>query len=85
MITATDEEQLEFAQQQARVLISFNGADFCRIHSEWMARGRSHAGMVIVPQQRYSIGERLRRLLKLVAARTAEDMQDRLVFLSDWT
>lgn len=30
MTAATDEEQLEFARLQTRVLVSFNGSDFCR-------------------------------------------------------
>ena len=79
-----DEEQLEFACSQARVLFSFNASDFCRIHTEFLTQGKSHAGIILAPQQRYSIGERVRRLLELVGARSAEDMQNRLEFLSDW-
>jgi hypothetical protein len=30
------------------------------------------------------IGERMRRLLHLIAAKTADDMRNRLEFLSDW-
>ncbi len=40
---------------------------------------------VLAPQQRYSISERIRRLLRLIAAKTAQEMRDQLVFLSDWT
>ncbi|MBM4094294.1 MAG: hypothetical protein FJ276_33530 [Planctomycetes bacterium] len=85
MVAATDEEQLEYARQEARVLVSFNGADFCRIHAARMSQGDSHAGIVVVPQQRYSVGERLRRLRQLVTSRTAEEMANRLEFLSNWT
>ncbi len=35
-------------------------------------------------QQRYSIGEQMRRLLKLVAARSAEGMRNRVGFLNAW-
>jgi len=40
--------------------------------------------MVLSRQQQYSIGEQMRRLLKLIAATTAEEMYNRLEFLSDW-
>ena len=84
MADRSDEEQLEFARSQGGVLFTFNASDFCRIHAELLAEGKSHAGIVVAPQQRYSIGERVRRLLKLLAAKTAEDMQNQLEFLSQW-
>jgi len=43
---------------------------------------REHAGIVLGTQQRYSVGERMRKLLRLRAERTAEDMQNRVVFLA---
>ena len=85
MADGSDEEQLEFARSQGRVLFTFNASDFCRIHAELLAEGKSHAGIVVAPQQRYSIGERVRRLLKLIAAKTAEQMRDQLEFLSQWS
>jgi hypothetical protein len=84
LIDGSDEEQLEYARSQRRVLFSFNASHFYRIHSELLSQGESHAGILLAPQQRYSIGERVRRLLKLIAARTAEEMRDRLEFLGDW-
>jgi len=81
----SDEEQLEFARSQGRVLFTFNASHFCRIHGELLAQGKSHAGIILAPQQRYSIGERVRRLLKVIAGKTAEEMRDHLEFLSNWT
>jgi len=80
----TDEEQLQFATTQGRTLFTFNMGDFCRLHVQWLAAGRKHAGIVTARQQRYSVGEQLRRLLKLIASRSVEEMQNRLEFLSDW-
>jgi hypothetical protein len=80
MIERPDEEHLNFAATQGRVLYSFNVGDFCRLH----AAGRSHAGVVVAQQQRYSIGEQLRRLLRLIANTPAEQMRNRLEFLSGW-
>jgi hypothetical protein len=81
----SDEEQLVFAASQGRVLFTFNASDFCRIHAELLSQGNSHAGIIVAPQQRYTAGERVRRLLKVIAAKTAEEMRDRLEFLSNWT
>jgi hypothetical protein len=84
MAGATDEDQLEFARQQGRVLFSFNASDFFRIHTEWLTQGKSHRGIILAPQQQYTIGERIRRILKLMSVRSAEEMENRVEFLSDW-
>ena len=79
-----DSEQLAFAHTQSRVLFSFNASDFCRIHGQVLAEGKTHSGMILAPQQRYSVGRRVRLLLKLLAAKTAEDMHNHIEFLSNW-
>lgn len=84
MAGATDEEQLEFARREGRVLFSFNASDFFRIHTEWLTHGKSHSGIILAPQQQYTIGERIRRILKLVSVRSAAEMENRVEFLSDW-
>ena len=63
MADGSDEEQLEHAASEARVLFSFNASDFQRIHTELVSEGKSHAGIILAPQQRYSVGEQVRRLL----------------------
>jgi len=40
--------------------------------------------MVLAQQQSYSIGDQMRRLLKLVAVKSAEEMIDQVEFLSGW-
>lgn len=85
MVQKTDEQQLEYATAQYRCIYSFNMGDFCRIHSEWMAVNRQHAGIIVARQRQYSVGEQMRRLLKLVGNRSTEDMNNRLEFLSDWS
>ena len=83
MAEQSDEEQLEFARAGGRVLFSFNVSDFHRLHTQYMAQAKTHAGIVLAAQ-RYSVGERIRRLQKLVALRSAEQMRNRLEFLSAW-
>jgi len=84
MADSSDEAQLEFARTAGRVLFSFNVGDFQRIHTQYLSRGDMHAGIILAAQQRYSIGERIRRLQTLIAARSAEEMNDRVEFLHDW-
>jgi len=76
-----DEEHLAYAAEQGRVLYSFNRRDFCRLHQDWLASGKSHSG-IILSFQDYDIGEQQRRLLELIALKTAEDMVNQIVFFS---
>jgi len=81
MMEASDSAQLEFSTSRRRVFYTFNARDFCRIHGEYLDSGRSHAGIVVVPRQRYTIGQQVRGLLELTSTRSAEDMIDDLLFL----
>ena len=84
MIECKDGDQLDYATAQGRVLYSFNVGDFYRLHTEYLSQGRSHAGIILAQQQRYSVGEQMRRLLKLIAAKSAEAMGNQVEFLSTW-
>ena len=48
------------------------------------AAERTHAGIIVAPQQQYSVGEELRRIMRLISRCPAEQMQNRLAFLSSW-
>ncbi|MEO8129271.1 MAG: DUF5615 family PIN-like protein [Bryobacteraceae bacterium] len=85
MINRADEDHLATAAASERALYSFNVADYCVLHQTWIAHKRTHAGIVVAPQQRYSTGEELRRLLRLVVGLTAEEMRNRIEFLSAWS
>ena len=82
MIEKPDREHLEWASSQGRVLYSFNVGDFSRLHTEFLSQGHPHAGLVLAKQQRYSVGEQMRRILRLIAARPAEEMCNLVEFLS---
>ena len=84
MIERPDAEHLEFAASQQRVLYSFNVGDFAALHHDFLSNGRHHAGIVLARQQRFSLGEQMRRLLRLIAARTDKEMQDKIEFLGAW-
>ena len=84
MLGRTDEEHLAYAAAQGRVICTFNRGHFYRLHTRYLTEGKSHAGVIRAPQQRYSVGEYLRRLLRLIATRSAEEMRDQVEFLSAW-
>jgi len=76
-----DRAQLEYAAEQGRVLYTFNVGHFCQLHSEYLDQGKSHAGIIVVYRQRYSIGEQIRRLLKAINMKSAKEMRNDLYFL----
>ena len=84
MINRDDEEHLAAATAATRALYTFNVADYCVLHQSWISRKRAHAGIIVAPQQRYSTGEEIRRLMRLIGTVTAEGIQNRIEFLSAW-
>lgn len=81
MAAQGDRAQLEYAAANRRVLYTFNIGDFCRLHAEYTAQDRRHSGIVVAYRQRYSVGEQMRRLLRLVNTKSAEEMAGNLYFL----
>jgi hypothetical protein len=77
----TDAEQIAFAAEQGRTIYTFNVADFARLHRQYQERGLRHSGIAVVPDQRCSVGEKIRRVARLVRSVTAEDMVDCMEYL----
>jgi hypothetical protein len=84
MIERPDLDHLAYATEQSRVLCTYNVADFWALHLDYLERRQDHAGIVLMPQQRYGIGELVRRLLHVANALSHEDMRSRAEFLSGW-
>lgn len=80
----TDLEQLLFATSLGRVLYSRNVRDFRRLHVELATGGTAHAGLILGTAG-LSVGERLRRLLRIFNRFSAEDIANTEQFLSQWT
>lgn len=83
-VELSDNAQLKYAQSEGRVLYSYNVKDFAALHAELLSRGDGHGGIILAPQQRYSVGEQMRRLLRIQKALTSESMRGRLEYLSGW-
>ena len=78
----SDLEQLTFAISQNRTLFTFNRGDFLQLHTMFLKDGRHHTGIIVSDQ--LEIGVVIRRLLKLLDARSSDQMQDWLEFLGSW-
>jgi len=66
-----DAEQLRYATSLGRAIYSLNARHFAKLHGEFLARGESHAGIIVIPRQRYTIGEKVRRLQELLTTADA--------------
>jgi hypothetical protein len=84
MLQRSDEDHLGFATAQGRALYSFNIADFHAIHADWMARSQDHSGIILAQQTRYSVGEQIRRIIRLTGSISGEEMKNREEFLNRW-
>jgi hypothetical protein len=69
-----DDDQLIWAATQGRIMVSANVGDFVAVHSNWVERGRPHAGIILIHRRHYSLGEIVRRLVR--ARDTGRDFRD---------
>lgn len=84
LIALPDEKHLSWAAEQGRVIYSFNVNDFMALHVSYLSAAKDHAGIVLAQQQRYAVGEQMRRLLRLLEMKPAEAMRNTVEFLSNW-
>lgn len=78
---ATDAEQLATSIRLRRTIYTFNVGDFAQLHQEHLEQGREHTGIVVVPDQRCSAGEKIRRVTKFLKSVSAEEMLNRMKYL----
>ena len=66
-------------------MYSFNQRDYMNLHTTFLGQGQSHAGIILARKDSYSIGEQMRRLIRLINAIPAEEMKNRVEFLGAWS
>lgn len=74
LLQLPDEELLSLASQEARVLVTFDIADFSVLDAQWTSLGRRHHGLVYLassrfPQDRALIGATVAALDAAATAR----------------
>lgn len=74
-----DEILLATATSESRLMLT-NDADFLRLHSEWLAAGKSHGGIIFwtvdVP-----IGDVIREIIKIAETTSEQDATNLLRFV----
>ena len=80
--SSTDRDQLAFATRQGYAVLTYNVGDFTRLHSELLAAGNTHAGIIVATQD--DPRRNIRALLHLLNTLTAEAMTDALLYLTNW-
>lgn len=81
MTGRSDGEQLEYAVEEERAIYTLNVSDFARLHKEYLAMGQEHSGIIVIPGQRYDVGQKIRRLAELIETKSAEEMRNHIEFL----
>ena len=78
--TFDDPPTLEAATQLGAVLVTYNKGDFEKLHKEWQAAGRDHAG--ILRSHRLSPGDLIAKLERAARLLTPEIARNQLMELS---
>lgn len=77
-----DEQQLEYATNNSRAILTHNRKHFRRLHRDWKSSGQHHGGIIV--SVHLSLDELERRMLNLLRRVSANTAQDRLFSLSDF-
>ncbi|MCS6902826.1 MAG: DUF5615 family PIN-like protein [Candidatus Bipolaricaulota bacterium] len=77
-----DEEQLEYAVSQRRVLLTFNARHFAPLAEKYFKEGREHYGIVVTKTLDFSLLIRL--TLNLLRKATAEELQNSFAWLESY-
>jgi uncharacterized protein with PIN domain len=79
---AEDTGQLDFATTRGYAILSYDQRDFPRLHYERMRQGGEHGGILIGIKR--DPRRTLRGLLRLLSDVSAEEVKNRLEYLSNW-
>jgi len=85
MRSAADEQLLEAARLDGRVLVSADCRTLPPMLKEWAESGRSHGGVILIDGRRLhlsDVGALLRALCQLSARLPSDDWTDRVVYLT---
>jgi len=75
----SDSDQLLFAIQQERCIMSFNVKDFVILHNKYVETHQEHWGIIVSKQLPFK--EIMSRLLKLLGHASKESMKNNIEFL----
>jgi predicted nuclease of predicted toxin-antitoxin system len=76
----TDAEQLDYAISQERAILTHNVKDFTRLDRQNRNNGKEHFGILLSDQ--VPLRELLRRSLRFLGRRTAEEVKNNIFWLN---
>ncbi len=78
----SDEEQLAFATNHNRTIVTFDRKDFLSLAQLWAAENRTHAGIIL--SKPCSLSKFLRQLLHLIARHRTDNLADQVLWLQNY-
>src|SRR5687767_14187597 len=75
----SDAEQLAFASEHQLAIVTHNRIDFEELACHYLSENRNHAGIIIAVRRKPN--EIARRLLLLLNRITADEMDDKLIYI----
>jgi predicted nuclease of predicted toxin-antitoxin system len=81
-LSLSDADQLAFASDQQRAIVTFNVSDFVILHTEYASTQKTHWGVVLSTEE--LIGVLLHRLLRLLNTVSANELKDQLRWLNEF-
>ncbi len=75
----SDEDQLAYATQEGRALVTFDRKDFLLLVSRWQTLGRSHAGLIV--SRELPLPELLRRFRSFIIRYRTHDLMNQVFWL----
>ena len=76
-----DPSQLAFATMLGRAIYTFNVADFAKLHHQYLNQNKIHASIIVIPSQRYSIGQKIHCIAEFASRIAAVEMINRMEYL----
>lgn len=80
MLGKSDPEQLEYATQCGRAIVTHNRNDFLTLYDDWFAKDKNHFGIIVLIR-RDTLREMAERLLVLLDTVTFDEMENQLRFV----
>mgnify|MGYP003423339949 CR=1 FL=1 len=77
----SDSEQLQYALENKRCLFSFNVKGFVLLHNEHTKNSKNQDHFGIIVSKQLTIGETIRKLLKVLQFHSHEFMKNQIIFL----
>lgn len=82
-LSKSDIQQLRFATEADRCIVTLDISDFCKLHADFMQQGLSHKGIILSKES--SIGLTVKALIQVVLTMSPKQMENNIVWLSDYT